>query len=250
VVDDGEQVSEFGSAPMAAVARTAEPVARHIRTSVEQVLVDTLSPRMGLVRALLTSSMDHSVAITTLLGGNDRMTAYSAVTLFRPQLEALARGIFFSRMDKSTDEQVDYFLRNDELPEVPQGEGKKARRPYLSELLADAREVLRAFLPPGLQGTVDSSFTYALDVYNGFVHGGAKVTIAYKERNGRYDFLPDFKQVTLVAQHSMAMAHFAEGILAATVFQYPDNLQAMAERTPLLETYGQIVGIVKRDYGL
>ena len=75
MVDDSERVSEFGSAPMAAVARTAEPVARHIRTSVEQVLVDTLSPRMGLVRALLTSSIDHSVAITTLLGGNDRLTS-------------------------------------------------------------------------------------------------------------------------------------------------------------------------------
>lgn len=250
MVDGSEEVQEFGSAPMAAVARVAEPLVRDVRDAIGGVHKGELGFRLSLVRALLTSSIDHSVAIATLLARNDRMTAYSAITLFRPQLEALARGVFFLRKDKSTDEQVEYFLANDELPEVSQPDGKKPRRPHMGELLAGAREVLRAFLPPHLQESVDSSFGYALNVFHGFVHGGAKVAIAYRERNDQYEFLPDFRQVTLVAQHSLAMAYFAEGVLMAIVFGYPDNLRRMEQRAPLVATYGLTVEKVRNDYGL
>lgn len=248
-MDAQTQKPPLGGVAMAAVVDAGEAVARDIRATLDRFAPATVTRRQSLARALLTSSVDHAISLTSLLSKRDPSCAYSAVTLFRPQLEALARGVLFGRKDKSTDADVERFLEKEKLPKREQADGTR-REPYLRELLTDTREVLRAFLPPHLQEGAEVSFTYALNDYQGFIHAGKSVHLAYRQSDCGYVFMPNFVQLTSVAQHSVAMAHLAEGILGAIVYELPDIAAAITTRKVLIERYTRIQEEVFKTHAL
>lgn len=236
----GDSGAMMNSLDMAAIADTANQIARDIRTTIDTFAPKELSRRQRLARALLTSSIEQSIALTQLLARNDPYCAYPALTLFRPQLEALARGVFFAIPAASTDEEVDSFLATDRMPKRQPTDGSKPRVQYLGELLDSTRGVLRQFLPPDLADKVDFAFTYDLDLYNAIVHGGSKVDMAYQLSGDRLKFAPEFYQLMNIARHSMAQAHFAEGVLSAIVYRLARPTDVGSKRIGLIEAYGAL----------
>lgn len=236
-VDSG---AVMNSRDMAAIAAAANQVARDIRAAIDKFAPRELSTRQRLARALLTSSIEQSVALTQLLASNDPYCAYPALALFRPQLEALARGVFFAIPDASSDEEVAHFLATDKMPKRQPSDGSKPRAQYLSELLDSTRGVLRQFLPPDLAVLADYAYTYDLGLYNAIVHGGATVNEAYHPSGDRFLFAPEFYQLMNIARHSMAQAHFAEGVLSAIVYQLDRPADVAPERTRLTNMYGAL----------
>ena len=236
----GENAGMMNSSDMAAIAAAANRVARDVRVASDKFAPKELSTRQRLARALLTSSIEQAVALTKLLSLNDPYCAYPALTLFRPQLEALARGVFFALPEASSDDEVDSFLESDRMPKRQPADGGKPRTQYLSELLDSTRGVLRQFLPPELAELVDYAYTYDLDMYNGIVHGGSNVDIAYRLSGERLLFAPEFYQLMNIARHSMAQAHFAEGILSAIVYRLERPTDVAPERVQLINAYGAL----------
>jgi hypothetical protein len=236
----GESGAVMGSMEMAAIAAAANQIARDIRTAIDKFAPKVLSTRQRLARALLTSSIEQSIALTQLLARNDPYCAYPALTLFRPQLEALARGVFFAIPASSSDEEVASFLAADKMPKRQPEDGGKRRAQTLRELLDSTREVLRQFLPPNLAARVDYAYTYDLNLYNVIVHGGAKVDMAYRLSGDRLLFAPEFYQLMNIARHSMAQAHFAEGVLSAIVYRLDTPPDVTPERIRLIEAYGAL----------
>lgn len=236
----GESGAVMGSMDMAAIAAAANQIARDIRAAIDNFAPKYLSTRQRLARALLTSSIEQSIALTQLLARNDPYCAYPALTLFRPQLEALVRGVFFAIPDASSDEEVASFLATDKMPKRQPVDGGKPRALHLSELLDSTREVLRRFLPPDLAARVDYAYKYDLDLYNGIVHGGSKVDRAYRLSGDRLQFAPEFYQLMNIARHSMAQAHFSEGVLLAIVYRLGTPPDVTPERMRLIEAYGAL----------
>lgn len=247
MVEDNGAV--MNSKDMAAIAEAANQIARDIRTAIDMFAPKELTMRQRLARALLTSSIEQSIALTQLLARNDPYCAYPALTLFRPQLEALARGVFFAIPATSSDEEVASFLATDKMPKRRPADGGKLRAQYLSELLDSTRGVLRQFLPPELAAQVDFAYTYNLDLYNAIVHGGSKVDMAYHISGDHLLFAPDFYQLMNIARHSMAQAHFAEGILSAIVYRLDRPTDVTPKRIWLIEAYRALSKQAKERFG-
>lgn len=246
----GDNGAVMNSADMATIAAAANRIARDIRTAIDKFAPNELSTRQRLARALLTSSIEQAIALTQLLALNDPYCAYPALTLFRPQLEALARGVFFAIPDASSDEEIASFLATDKMPKRQPSDGGKPRTQYLSELLDSTRGVLRQFLPPDLAALVDYAYTYDLDLYNAIVHGGSKVDMAFVPSGDRLLFAPEFYQLMNIARHSMAQAHFAEGVLSAIVYRLDRPTDVAPERIRLVEAYGALSKQADERFGL
>lgn len=239
----------MNSSEMAAIARVVNAIARDIRVAIDKLAPDALSRRQRLSRALLTSSIEHSVALTHLLAQHDPYYGYPAVTLFRPQIEALARGVFFTLPTASSDEEVESFLETDKMPKRLPADGGKPRTQHLSELLDSTRGVLKHFLPAALVPFVDQAYSYDLDTYNGFVHGGSKVEVGYACIGRRLLFSPDFYQLMNIARHSLAQAHFAEGVLSALVYQLEMPTDVAPDRNRLIAEYEVLIRQADTHFG-
>ncbi|MDA3913280.1 hypothetical protein [Oleiagrimonas sp.] len=238
----------MNSKEMAEIAIAANRISRDIRVAIDKFAPEKLTARQRLARGLLTSSIEQSIALTDLLAKDDPYIAYPALTLFRPQLEALARGVFFSTSDISTDEEVKQFIYTDKMPKRPPPDGGTQRRQYLSELLDSTRGVLKLFLPPDLVTRVDEIYTYNLDLYNAFVHGGYTVQLGYENIQSNYIFSPHFYRLMNIARHSLAQAHFAEGVLSAIVYRLDHLTNVAPNRVGLVEEYATLVKGAARTY--
>ncbi len=239
----------MNSKEMAAIAGAANAVVRDIRMAVDKVAPQALSPRQRLVRGLLTGSVETALALTHLLAQNDPFLAYPAMALFRPQLEAMARGVFFAVPSASTDDDVLEFLKTDRMPKKPDPDGGDPRRQHLNELLKGTQSVLKKFLPPSLAPMVDEIYSYNLDHFHGFVHGGAKVGEGYEQRGEWLLFSPDFFQLMNIARHSVALAMLAEGVLSAIAYQVERPTDIAPDRSRLVEAYGVLSDEANERYG-
>jgi hypothetical protein len=118
---------------------------------------------------LLKASCDHALAITTLLSASIGDFAAPALALHRTQIETYARGVFFR--STATDDELDRFLRTDEMPKRARSDGKRTT--------ITAKEVLHAAAlaenvdPTKLQSMMDNVWRHL----NGVVHGG-QATVA------------------------------------------------------------------------
>jgi hypothetical protein len=165
------------------------------------------APRDQLVRTLFTSSIDHSLSIAFLLSQGFASYGYSAMALFRPQLEAFARGVFFATPAETPDTDVDRFILKDELPGRP-GNNGKLRPINLSELIDVTRQQLATFAGPDAPD-INEAFRYVLKEFNGVVHGGGTVMKMYEKRDSRRIFLPHFEDLFNLLKHSAALTLLA-----------------------------------------
>ena len=195
---------------MHAVAKASARLAQVVRDSINHFRVLTPSDRQRVSQALLAASVDHAASLTHLLSIPSPSAAFSGVGLFRLQLDALARGIYFARSETSSDEDLANFLENDRMPQVATERGKK-RSIHLKELIDGVREFIAVKAPDLAAAGLVSRFTYGLGQFNGYVHGGNEVVKAYQEheRHGLI-FMPDFKSLANVCLHAATLSLFAE----------------------------------------
>ncbi|HWX64931.1 MAG TPA: hypothetical protein VNZ27_00755 [Rhodanobacter sp.] len=201
----------MNSNEMVVAARICHRFTALTRASMDHLGCRVETLRSTIARPLLASSVDHALSLTHLLSQNDPANAYSAVALFRLQLDAMGRGVFFALPAHSSDEEVERFSSSSKMPKRQQPNGG-INHITLAQLLDVARTELKALVGEEIQNRIDQTFRYALDHFNGFVHGGNSVKSAYKEINGRYIFLPDFSVLRSLAMHCAALALTAHAI--------------------------------------
>lgn len=192
------------------IALASGTLAELLRESLNEGRVQAPTSRQRVAQALLAASVDHAVSLNLLLSRPSPSAAFSAVGLFRLQLDALTRGIFFARPEFSSDEQVEDFMLNDRMPLVkPSNERKRQIR--LDELVARLREFIATVSPDLAKAGLHHRFSYALDAFNGFVHGGRDVVESYQEHSKfGLIFHPDFKTLANISLHATTLSLIAE----------------------------------------
>jgi len=211
---------EMDSSEMAHAAKVCLHMLGWIRQGFNETGTDNATDRVGIARPLLASSIDHGIALTKLLSLDRPYFAYPAVALFRPQLEALGRGVFFAFPEFSEEREVARFICKDEMPKRAQDDGS-IRTITLSQLLALSREVTAQLLPEHRRAHMEEAFTYGLKEYNGFIHGGGKVTVAYRQEESAFFFQPNFEELYKLAKHAVALATTAEAVNSLFVCRGP-----------------------------
>lgn len=182
-----------------------------VRHSVNDSRIRDPDSRQRVAQALLAAAIDHAVSITYLLSHPSPSLVFSAIGVFRMQLDALCRGIFFARKEFSTDAEIADFLASDRMPLVkPLGE-KKKRQIMLEELIAKLRDFLASEHPKLAEQGLHHRFDYALRKFNGYVHGGNEVVEAYQEHAELgMVFIPDFNALANIALHATTLSIIAE----------------------------------------
>ena len=195
---------------MHSIALASGRLAELLRQSLNDARVPTPTPRQRVAQALLAASADHAVSLNLLLSRPSPSAAFSAVGLFRLQLDALARGIYFARPEVSSDKEVEDFMLNDRMPLVkPPNERKRQIR--LDELIARLREFIATVSPDLAKAGLHLRFSYALEAFNGFVHGGRDVVESYQEHSKfGLIFHPDFKTLANISLHATTLSLIAE----------------------------------------
>lgn len=192
------------------IAVACSRLAEMVRHSVNDARVRDPDSRQRVAQALLAAAIDHAVSVTYLLSHPSPSLVFSAVGIFRMQLDALSRGIFFACQEFSTDAEVDDFLAKDRMPLV-QPPGKKKRPIRLEELIAKMRDFLASEHPKLAEQGLHHRFSYALDRFHGYVHGGNEVVEAYQEHPGLgMVFNPDFNTLANIALHATTLCLIAE----------------------------------------
>lgn len=192
------------------IALASGSMAELLRQSLNDARVQAPTPRQRVAQALLAAGVDHAVSLNLLLSRPSPSAAFSAVGLFRLQLDALARGIFFARPEFSSDEEVTDFMLNDRMPSVrPPNEKKRQIR--LDELIARLRDFVATVSPDLANAGLHLRFSYALDAFNGFVHGGRDVVKSYEEHSKfGLIFSPDFNTLANISLHATTLSLIAE----------------------------------------
>jgi len=101
-------------------------------------------------------------------------------------------------------------MLNDRMPLVkPPNERKRQIR--LDELIAQLREFIATVSPELAKAGLHNRFSYALDAFNGFVHGGRDVVKSYQEHSKfGLIFHPDFKTLANISLHATTLSLIAE----------------------------------------
>lgn len=181
------------------IALASGRLAELLRQSLNDARVEAPTPRQRVAQALLAAGVDHAVSLNLLLSRPSPSAAFSAVGLFRLQLDALSRGIFFARPEFSSDEEVADFMLNDRMPLVKPLNQKK-RQIRLDELIARLRDFVATVSPDLASEGLHLRFSYALDAFNGFVHGGKDVVESYQEHSKfGLIFHPDFNTLANIS---------------------------------------------------
>jgi len=192
------------------IALASGRLAELLRQSLNDARVSSPTPRQRVAQALLAAGVDHAVSLNLLLSRPSPSAAFSAVGLFRLQLDALARGIFFADSEFSSDEEVTDFILNDRMPLVKPPNQKK-RQIRLDELIARLRDFVSKVAPDLANQSLHLRFSYALDAFNGFVHGGRDVVESYQEHpKFGLVFHPDFNVLANISLHATTLSLIAE----------------------------------------
>jgi hypothetical protein len=158
------------------------------------------SERNALSVTLMRASMDHGRALTLLLSIHSDDFGSSAVALHRAQLEALLRGAFFAR--DATDEELAYFIKEDEMPSRPDEKGK-LRRLNPKILAGLAGGVLQVGDSKKLIRMVDNTWS----VLCAMVHGGMAVVKTYNHAELAFHIEPH--ELVEIVGNTLGLAQLA-----------------------------------------
>lgn len=210
------------------LAHACGTLAEIVRQSINDFRVRQPTDRQRTAQALLAAGADHGVSLNILLSRPSPSAVFSGAALFRMQLDAVSRGVFFASPKYSTDGNVEDFLTNDRMPLVKEP-GKRPRQIRLEELIEKMRDFLAASQPALAEAGLHERFRYGLETFNGLVHGGSEVVHAYQEHE-RFGliFHPDFSALANVALHSATLCLVAE---MTQIFIVAGHKQATFENT-------------------
>ncbi|GGA21900.1 DUF6988 family protein [Dyella nitratireducens] len=158
------------------------------------------SKRNALSVALLRASIDHAHALALLIAIHPWEFGSSSLALHRVQIETLLRGAFFAK--EATDDEVEYFIKHDEMPKRPNkdGQSKRLNHKTLAPLVGDVLAV-------GSSTKIVDMVQYSWDVLCGMVHGGKSTLITYT--NEQIGFRTEPGEIVEVVGNALALAHLA-----------------------------------------
>lgn len=158
------------------------------------------SKRNALAVTLLRASMDHGRAVAVLASSHLEDFGASAIALHRTQVDTMFRGAFFA--DSATDDEIAYFLDNDEMPKRPGPDGKPKRLSPkdLAGLIGNA---VSAESTQKLINYMDRSW----GLLCGMVHGGMSTVLAY--HNAQIGFQVTPEEMVEVVANALALNQLA-----------------------------------------
>ncbi len=162
--------------------------------------------RNALAVTLLRACLDHGRAMAVLIATHAEEYGASAIALERAQIETLFRGAFFARV--ATDQEVQYFIDNDKMPERagPDGKPRRLNPRALAPLIGD---VLSAGDNQTLSNFVDKGW----NALCGLVHGGMATVANY--HNAEIGFRIEAKVAADICAQAMALTQLAMVAIAA-----------------------------------
>jgi len=137
-------------------------------------LVFSRDKKVEIGLSLLRASADHAIASARLIEVTQAELGASVVVLARSQIDSFLRGVFFLQI--ATDEEVDYFIENDEMPsrKMPNGNmGRLGPKTLASMVEAELGITENGKLFPMVDNTWKS--------FSGFTHGGMHMVQTYSE---------------------------------------------------------------------
>ena len=142
------------------------------------------SRRNWLAATLLRASMDHGRALAFLVSCHPDEFGAPALALHRSQFETLMRGAFFAK--EATEEELAYFIEEDDMPKRPDGEGKPKRLnpKSLAPLVGDV-------LSLGDSTKVVNLINNSWDTFCGMVHGGMPMVVTYNNADIGFHVEPE-----------------------------------------------------------
>lgn len=190
--------------------------------------------RNYVVMQLLRASCDHGRALVYLFASNPTDMAGSAMVLHRSQIEQFVRGIFFGR--DATDEELQYFLEEDEIPKRPTANGKMAKL-HLNELAKIAHDRL------GLDDTdkLASMIKNVWSPLNGLVHGGKALRVLYRDHKDEIGCrIPPAIQFQTIG-NAMALTNFALIVAMEFVEHSPEDAHRLLSPSfDAIERYNEV----------
>ncbi|MEO7067403.1 MAG: hypothetical protein ABI114_10880 [Rhodanobacter sp.] len=158
------------------------------------------SRRNLLAATLLRASMDHGCALAFLVSCHPDEFGAPALALHRSQIETLMRGAFFAK--EATDEEVTYFIENDDMPKRRDENGRLKRlnpkdiAPLVSDILSlgDSKKVINL---------INNSW----DMFCGMVHGGMHLVMTYNNQGVGFHVEP--KSLMEIVGNTLGMSSFA-----------------------------------------
>lgn len=182
-------------------ARHALAVIEANLTALATVPPPPLTERTFLTTQLLRASCDHARSLVFLLTANPMDAAASALVLHRSQIEQFIRAVFFDR--DASDEELAYFLENDEIPKRTTANGRLAKL-HVNDLAAIAHVRMGFDADDKLASMVRNAW----DPLNGMVHGGRSLRAVYNDNNEIGCLVPPAILFQVMA-NAMVLTNFA-----------------------------------------
>lgn len=169
--------------------------------------MSAITDRLVVTATLARASCDYGRALITLLRIDHQDLGAPALSLLRTQLELALRSAFFG--EHALDEELAYFLKNDDMPKRPDEKGE-LKRISLNRLAV----IVEPTFALGSDSRMSDAVRASLKLLNGHVHGGTPLLNTYQGPSNTIGFVP-FKGGTVqTLKYSYAFANLAMIVLA------------------------------------
>ncbi|MGN6237033.1 DUF6988 family protein [Dyella sp.] len=192
------------AAPLAERTAAAQRLAKEYQHAFATLPYKEPTPRLRLSLTLFAVSIAHAYTIATVLHAHPGDHGASALALFRPQIEALLRGILFATPEESTDADVERFLADDVMP--VRGEGKQRRPITLAQMASITTRYFekRQHLPD--PAGIERMIVQAAKALNGFTHGGRQMVGLHARKPNLVEFVLSEQQADWLLRNSSTLA--------------------------------------------
>lgn len=192
------------ASPLAERTAVAQRLAKEYQHAFATLPYPEPTPRLRLSLTLFAVSIGHAYTIATMLHTHPGDHGASALALFRPQVEALLRGILFATPGEATDADVERFLAKDVMP--MRSEGKQPRPITLAQMAAITTRYFerRQHLPD--PAGIERMIVQAAKALNGFTHGGRQMVGLHAGKPNLVEFALSDQQADWLLRNSSTLA--------------------------------------------
>lgn len=177
------------------------------------------TPRARITAQLARASIDFGRGAAILMAEGFMDLGAPAISLHRMQMEQILRSAFFS--GPATDEEVDYFVKEDKLSYRSRENGKKHPM-TVNELAA----IVEPYLDQGepFDGKLGRVVKNSYGTLSALVHGGHALLNAYGGKGDQVGFDIPREAACQVLDHVVAFANFALVIVARSATDSPEAI--------------------------
>ncbi|MDR6640887.1 hypothetical protein J2X57_000081 [Luteibacter sp. 1214] len=209
---------------MVAQADAAREHIEAIPRAMAALRLEAATPRVRIVAQLARASIDFGRGAAILMAEGFMDLGAPAISLHRMQMEQVLRSAFFS--GPATEEEVNYFVKNDKLRHRPRESGQKHAM-TVNELTAIVEPYLDQDEP--FNGKLGRVVKNSYGTLSALVHGGHALLNAYGGGSDQVGFDIPRDAACQVLDHVVAFANFALAIVARSANDGPEALSEILE---------------------